>query len=130
MQADGLQKPLKVRLVDGVSIGDVQACPIEQHTADFVAGGGVQRIAIPLADNQQPAGILKPSAAFFYRAAAGVGLAFGKQVLHRLVVSGDVLLAVFFEAFALHVVERQADIGAGELPCCQRAGALDEIQHQ
>lgn len=116
-----------MRLINGVAIGDIERCPIEQHTADFVAGGGVQRIAIPLADNQQPAGILKPSAAFFYRAAAGVGLAFGKQVLHRLVVSGDVLLAVFFEAFALHVVERQADIGAGELPRCQRPAGFDEI---
>ena len=127
VQADGFQKPFKMRLVDGISIGDVQACPIEQYTADFVAGGGIQRIEIPLADDQQAARILKTPPAFLHRTAAGVGLPFGKQVLHWLVVGGNVLFAVFFEAFALHVVERQADIGAGELPRRQRAGALDEI---
>jgi hypothetical protein len=26
-------------------------------------------------------------------------------------------------------VERQADIGVGQLPCCQRATGFDEIQH-
>ena len=44
-------------------------------------------------------------------------------------VGGNVLFAVFFEAFALDVVERQPDIGAGELPRCQRAAGFDEIRH-
>lgn len=128
MQANCLQKPLKVRLVDGISIGDVEACPIEQYAADFVAGGGIERIPIPLADDQQAAGILKAPAAFLHRTAAGIGLPFGQQVLHRLVVGGNVLLAVFLQALALDVVERQADIGVGQLPCRQRAAAFEKFQ--
>jgi len=52
MQVDRLQEALKMCLVDRIAIGDVEACPVQQHAADFVAGGGIQRIAIPLADDQ------------------------------------------------------------------------------
>jgi hypothetical protein len=100
-----------------------------ETSAAFVAGGGVQRIAIPLADDQQTACVLKTPPAFLHRAAAGVGLSLGQQVFHRLVVGGNVLLAVFFKAFALDVVKREADIGVCQLPRRQRPTDFDEIEH-
>ncbi len=45
-------------------------------------------------------------------------------------IGGDVLFAVFFEAFALDVVKRQADIGVGQLPRRQRTAGFDEVEHQ
>jgi hypothetical protein len=46
-----------------------------------------------------------------------------------LMVGGNVLLAVFLQAFALHVMERQPDIAVGQLPRRQRTAGFIEIQH-